>query len=175
MNVERIDTARLVGSRIAPGDLARLRALYQDPGVAGTLGGLRDDEWVAGRLAFEVGHWEQHGFGAWIFRDRRSGAFVGRGAIRHARIPELAGLGGDQIELGYALLPACWGSGLATEMAGAMVACARDGLHLPELAAWTLTTNLASQRVLEKVGFTSEREFEWAGMPHRYYRLGLAR
>jgi RimJ/RimL family protein N-acetyltransferase len=165
VSAERIETVRLLGSRIGPGDLERLRALYQDPGVAATLGGLRDDAWVAERLAFELGHWERYGFGAWIFRERGSGAFVGRGAVRHAQV-----LDGDQIELGYAIVPAFWGGGIATEMAGAMVEVARDQLSLPELAAWTLTTNHASQRVLEKTGFTHERDFEWAGLPHRYYR-----
>jgi RimJ/RimL family protein N-acetyltransferase len=169
VTVERVETARLVGTRITPADLDRLRTLYQDPRVAETLGGLRDDEWVADRLAFEVGHWERHGFGAWIFRERGSGGLVGRGAVRHAQA-----LDGDQIELGYALVPECWGAGLATEMAGAMAAVARDELGLPEIAAWTLTTNRASQRVLEKVGFTYERDFEWADLPHRYYRRVFA-
>jgi len=84
-------------------------------------------------------------------------------------------LDGDQIELGYALVPTYWGTGLATEMARALVVVAREELVLPELAAWTLTTNRASQRVLEKSGFTYEHDFEWAGEPHRYYRQELAR
>jgi ribosomal-protein-alanine N-acetyltransferase len=166
VSVERVETARLVGTRITASDLGRLRALYQDPRVATTLGGLRSDDWVAERLAFEVGHWEQHGFGAWVFSERGSGAFAGRGAVRHAKV-----LDGDQIELGYALLPTFWGTGLATEMAGAMVAVARDDLALTELAAWTLATNRASQRVLEKSGFVYERDFQCDGLPHRYYRV----
>jgi RimJ/RimL family protein N-acetyltransferase len=168
--VERIETDRLVGARITDADLARLRSLYQDPRVAETLGGPRADEWIAERLAFELEHWREHGFGAWIFVERRSGAFVGRGAVRHARI-----LDGDQIELGYALRPEHWGRGLATEMAGAMVVTARDEIGLAELAAWTMTTNRASQQVLEKNGFVHVRDFEHAGLAHRYYRLDLSR
>ena len=169
MSVERVDTDRLVGTRITATDLDRLRSLYQDPRVAETLGGMRTDEWVAERLAFELGHWSEHGFGAWVFVDRGSGAFVGRGAVRHAQV-----LDGDQVELGYALRPEHWGRGLATEMAGAMVAVARDEIRLPELAAWTLTTNRASHQVLEKTGFLYQRDFEWAGLPHRYYWLDLS-
>jgi len=168
VTVERIDTERLVGTRITGGDLDRLRALYQDSRVAETLGGLRTDEWVAARLAFELDHWREHGFGAWMFTARSGGEFVGRGAVRHARVLE-----GDQIELGYALLPGYWSRGLATEMAGALARVARDELRLSELAAWTLTTNTSSQRVLEKTGFVYEREFEYDGAPHRYYRIEL--
>ena len=164
MNVERVDTQRLVGTRISAADLDRLRSLYQDPQVAETLGGLRTDEWIAERLAFELGHWTAHGFGAWVFVERGSGEFVGRGAVRHAQIAGMGLLDGDQIELGYALRPEHWGRGLATEMAGAMVTVARDELCLPELAAWTLTTNRASQQVLEKTGFVYQRDFEYRGV-----------
>ena len=31
--------------------------------------------------------------------------------------------------------------------------------------------NLASQRVMEKLGFRYERDFEFAGLVHRFYRL----
>jgi len=170
VSVEQIETRRLTGSRIGPDDFERLRSLYQDADVAATLGGLRGDTWVAERFAFELAHWETHGFGAWMFVDGGSGEFVGRGALRHARI-----LDGDRIELGYALVAPSWGSGLATEMAGAMARVARDELRLRELAAWTLRTNRGSQRVLEKTGFTYEREFEHAGEPHRLYRLVFPR
>jgi ribosomal-protein-alanine N-acetyltransferase len=173
VSVGRVETARLVGTPIADGDDDRLRALYQDPRVAETLGGLRTDEYVATRLAFEIGHWRAHGFGAWVFVERASGAFVGRGAVRHAQLAGSGALDGDQVELGYALVPSFWGRGLATEMAVAMIDVARNDLALPELAAWTLTTNQASQHVLEKTGFVYERDFDYAGLPHRYYRLVL--
>jgi ribosomal-protein-alanine N-acetyltransferase len=170
VSAERLETARLVGTRITAGDLDRLRALYQDPRVAETLGGVRSDDWVANQLELELDHWRRHGFGAWIFATRDGGAFVGRGAVRHARV-----LDGDQIEVGYALVPDFWGHGLASEMTAAMVTFAHDELVLDEIAAWTLTTNLASQRVLEKAGLVHERDFEHADLPHRYYRLVFAR
>jgi [ribosomal protein S5]-alanine N-acetyltransferase len=166
--VERVDTARLIGYRIAETetDLHRLRILYQDPEIAHWLGGTRSDDGVDERFAFELAHWRDHGFGAWMFTDRETGAFAGRGAIRHAQVFD-----GDEIELGYALVTPSWGRGLATEIAAALVVVARDGLGLGELAAWTMTTNTASRRVLEKVGFGYRRAFERLGLPHRYYHL----
>jgi ribosomal-protein-alanine N-acetyltransferase len=56
-----------------------------------------------------------------------------------------------------------------------MVAFAREELALDEIAAWTLTTNVASQRVLEKAGLVHERDFEHVDLPHRYYRLVFRR
>ena len=42
---------------------------------------------------------------------------------------------------------------------------------MTEIASWTVPINLASQRVLEKLGFRHEKDIEFAGLPHRFYRL----
>ncbi len=41
----------------------------------------------------------------------------------------------------------------------------------PEIGSWTLPVNLASQRVIERLEFRYERDFEFAGLLHRFYRL----
>jgi RimJ/RimL family protein N-acetyltransferase len=47
-------------------------------------------------------------------------------------------------------------------------------LGFTEIASWTLPFNLASQTVMEKLGFQYERDFEFAGLWHRLYRLVAA-
>ena len=44
-------------------------------------------------------------------------------------------------------------------------------LQRPDLVCFTLTTNHASQRVMEKVGFRYECNVLHAGLPHVFYRL----
>ena len=44
-------------------------------------------------------------------------------------------------------------------------------LGFTEICSWTLPTNLVSQRIMEKLGFRYERDFEFAGLGHRFYRL----
>jgi ribosomal-protein-alanine N-acetyltransferase len=56
-------------------------------------------------------------------------------------------------------------------MAHASVRFGFDQLGLSEIASWTLPINLTSQRVMEKLGFRYERDFEFAGLNHRFYRL----
>ena len=46
-------------------------------------------------------------------------------------------------------------------------------IGLPEVVGFTLTTNVASQRVLEKAGVVYERVLEHAGLPHWFGRLPL--
>jgi ribosomal-protein-alanine N-acetyltransferase len=72
----------------------------------------------------------------------------------------------------YAVHPDLWGRGYATELARAAVERARE-LALTELVGFTLTTNLASQRVLQKAGLRFERTIEHARLPHWFGRLAL--
>ncbi len=42
---------------------------------------------------------------------------------------------------------------------------------MTEVVCFTLTTNRASQRVMEKAGFEYERDIVHAGLPHVFYRI----
>ena len=58
--------------------------------------------------------------------------------------------------LGYCFDDAVWGQGYATEAARAVLRWAFDALDLNRVQAETDTRNLASARVLEKLGFVRE-------------------
>ena len=58
--------------------------------------------------------------------------------------------------LGYCLDDAAWGRGYATEAARALLEWAFDTLDMNRVQAETDTRNLASARVLEKLGFVRE-------------------
>jgi RimJ/RimL family protein N-acetyltransferase len=109
-------------------------------------------------------HGQEPGLGIFVFRERETGTFVGRGAIRRIEIG-----GGEEVEVGYAVAAERWGRGLATEMAASLVAHA-EGQGLGGLVAYTEPTNAASRRVMEKVGFRYERDVEHEGRPQVLYR-----
>ena len=83
-----------------------------------------------------------------------TGRFIGRGGLQRLPVD-----GREQIEVGYGLMSEFWGQGLATELAAESVRVAFEVLQLPELVCFTLPTNLASRRIMEKVGFRYERDF----------------
>lgn len=58
--------------------------------------------------------------------------------------------------LGYCFDETAWGQGFATEAAGAVLGWAFDTLDLNRVQSETDTRNLASARVLEKLGFVHE-------------------
>lgn len=160
-------TARLVAHKFQSADLAILCDLHRDPQVMATLGGVRSNAQTATFLHEKMAHWKQYGFGYWIFRRQETGDFVGRGGIQHVEVG-----GKPEIEVGYTVAAACWRQGYATEMAEALVTMATETLDITNLVCFTLTTNQASRRVMEKVGFRFEREITHAGAPHVLYRLG---
>jgi len=59
-------------------------------------------------------------------------------------------------ELGYWIGVPYWGQGFATEAANAMIAFGFDTLRLNEIYAHHFAGNIASQRVLEKIGMRHE-------------------
>lgn len=59
-------------------------------------------------------------------------------------------------DIAYWLEPGCWGQGLATEAAGRMLRYGFDTLGLHRVYAQCMSTNLASARVMEKIGLKYE-------------------
>ena len=163
---ERLQTARLSLTRVTEEDFPELLVMHQDPRVMATLGGPRPVEELQARHQRNLDHWLQHGFGWWTARLLDDGRLAGRGGLRHCHIA-----GCDEIELGYGFVAECWGQGLATELAAESVRVGFEVMKLPEMVCFTLPTNKASRRVMEKVGFVYEKDAEWAGMPHVLCRL----
>ena len=167
--LDRVETERLVGERLRGEHFAYQRSMDTDRDVMATLGGVRSESETWEALWSGLDHWERHGFGPWVFHARATGETLSGAALRHVHIG-----GRDEVELGYRVTAAWWGRGIATEMASALVGVARDRLGLAEIVAFTLPSNLASRRVMEKVGFAYERDIEWARLPHVLYRLRLS-
>jgi ribosomal-protein-alanine N-acetyltransferase len=159
-------TNRLIAERLRVEDLDELCRMHHDPSVMATLGGLRSDEQTRQFLCDNLRHWDRHGYGLWMFRAQADGRFVGRGGLRHVHVG-----GHDEVEFAYALMAAFWGNGLATEMAKAIVTVAFEHLGMTDIVAFTLATNQASRRVMEKVGCQYELDIVHAGLPHVLYRI----
>jgi ribosomal-protein-alanine N-acetyltransferase len=164
--LNEVQTPRLLLHRLTAADLDDLTRMHLDPRVMATLGGVRSPEQTREWLAQRLEHWRQYGFGLWLVRERETGRFAGRGGLQHVEID-----GRDEIEVGYCFLPDFWGRGLATELARASIRAAFAVLNLPEIVCFTLTTNHASQRVMQKAGFRYERDFVYKDLPHVLYRL----
>jgi ribosomal-protein-alanine N-acetyltransferase len=162
---DRLECDRLLLLRPQPEDLDELAALLADEEVGAWLGGAADREGAQAALGRDIGHWNAHRFGLWVMRDRGSGAYVGRGGLIHTIVG-----GTGAVEVGWSVVRERWGEGLATEMARTALTVARDELELEEVVSIALPDNVASRRVMEKIGLRYERDVVHRGLPHVLYR-----
>jgi RimJ/RimL family protein N-acetyltransferase len=153
-----LTTERLRLRRFTAADEAALVDLDSDPEVMRYLNGglptpramIRDE--ILPR--FVRYHDEHPGWGYWAAIKKESSGFIGWFGL-HWRTE---GSPGD-VELGYRLRRAAWGRGYATEGARALVRRAFQELAVQRVFATTYEDNLASRRVMEKLGLRLIRRF----------------
>ena len=163
-----LGTARLSGRPITDNDFGRIRSIHSDARAAATLaadGRPFSKAHTRQALHSWKKHWDDHGFGVWLFH-KIDGEFVGYAGTMRASID-----GKPEVEVLYALRSDFWGNHFATEMARAVVQFTVERHGVTELVAYTLPTNIGSRRVMEKCGFEYEKDTVHAGLRHVLYRL----
>ena len=147
-----LETERLILRTWLLNDLKDFFEIYGDKEVWRYVdpGGEFKNENVARRaLQRGTAYQQEHGFCHWAVVEKSRGRAIGACGFN------LFGYG-PQLELVYHFARAYWGRGFATEAAGACLRYAFEHLHAPSVIASTDPRNIASQRVLEKIGFVCE-------------------
>ena len=138
-----------------------LAALYADAEVTRYLGGVRTPAQVEEMLSTRIlEYYQSHpGLGIWLTVELATGERAGFHLLNNIQ-------GESIIQIGFTLSGAFWGRGYATEMADAVLHYGFAQLGLPVVAGMANMANVASQRVLGKIGL--ERRGERA-FPHPAY------
>ena len=147
-----LTTERLALRRLSDGDAEFIVALLNEPSFIQNVGdkGVRDASAACAYIANgPVASYERNGFGLWAVTLRDSAAPIGIcGLLKRDSL--------DDVDIGFAFLPAHWSRGYAVESAMAVKKYARDVLGLARLVAITVSDNHGSIRVLEKIGLRFE-------------------
>jgi len=101
-------------------------------------------------LARWMAHWEKHGFGGWAVSPLEAPERI----VGYAGLSWRDYAGTMRVNLGFRFAFEAWGRGYATEIGLGALEAAFDVLALPEVRALARPANLASQRVLRKIGMT---------------------
>ena len=131
--------------------LADIPALFEFLGDANAMRHTHVDASLRDCRRRIVAHeWQRRrdGFGPWTINTRVDGRIVGWGGLYTD--PFDPGWGA---EVGYFFRQDAWGRGYASELVAASLDVADRVLELPEVRAFAHSENLASRRVLEKLGF----------------------
>lgn len=141
-------TARLALRPFVPADLESLLPIFGDPAVMRFVGAGRrplDEERLAESQERVLAHWRDHGYGPLAVVERATGRLIGEAGLQLLE-------DGPEVEVTYTLARDAWGRGYATEAAGAVLAWGFDRLGLERIVAVAYPQNLASRRVMAKLG-----------------------
>ena len=153
----KLETESLLLRPMAGGHLSQILEIWQQPAVRFHLWGDKviSEETAALELVRSKESFRSSGFGQWVVRRREKRRVIGGCGL--LRVPHT-----DQLELIYCIDTALWNNGYGTQAARAVLAYAFDELQIPLIHGRCAHDNIASLRVLEKIGMRSGRPH-----PHR--------
>jgi len=156
-----IDTGRLLLRRFTTDDLEAFYQLGSRPEIiryAQSAPLASREQALEFMKAAPFHDYATYGYGRFACVWKATGGVIGFSGVKY--VPEI-----EDTELGYRFLPEHWGRGLATEAGAASIEFARSTLGLKRLVAMVHPDNIASARVVTKLGFTVEKQLRYSGLP----------
>ncbi|MEH1793515.1 GNAT family N-acetyltransferase [Nostoc sp.] len=158
-----IETARLRLRDFNLNDFDYLFRIYSDAEVMKYLS-LRTREQTQVSLSKHIQQWQLHNFGMWAVIHKETDEMIGR-----------CGLGflenTPEVELGYVFDKSYWNMGIATEASVATLKFGFWEAKLNQIVAIADPENIASVRVIQKLGMKYEKNAYHYGHNVVYYAL----
>lgn len=108
-------------------------------------------------------HYRDHGMGRWVVRLKSDDTYLGWcGLKRHED---------NEIDIGFRFHQRFWNRGYATESAAASLRYGFETFEPPYIIGRVMHENLASIRVLEKLGMRYWKDGPCDGHPSKYFRI----
>lgn len=143
-----LDTERCRVREITPEDVDRLYEIYADPQITEFMENLyekREDE-IEYTKEYIRCHYGFYDFGMWIVEERETGKIIGRAGFDMRQ-------GYDDPELGFMICREYQKKGYATEVCKALLSYGKKELGFEKVGSFTVPENVASVRLLSKLGF----------------------
>ncbi|MBN8827717.1 MAG: GNAT family N-acetyltransferase [Sphingobacteriia bacterium] len=148
-----LETPRLILREWKEQDIEAFVKINQDPKVIKFLrGALTLEEAKAFIIGANMGILD-NGFGLWAAELKETKELIGFIGLN---IPEFKAHFTPCVEIGWRLSSKHWRKGLATEGAKRVLEFAFKDLGIEEIVAFTARNNLASRKVMEKLGMTHD-------------------
>jgi ribosomal-protein-alanine N-acetyltransferase len=143
-----LTTKRLLLREIEPKDFNDLFRMNRDPEIMKYVGNgsIRTREQIENEMEMLMSHYiRKPGLGIWATLLKEKNIFLGAsGLVYYDNTPE--------IEIGYRLLKERWNQGYATEASLGLLDYGFNTLGLKKIVSSAHPENLASRRVMEKIG-----------------------
>ena len=111
-------------------------------------------------------HFKKHGFGLYAVEQKETKTFIG---FTGFMIPNFEHFFTPCVEIGWRIKSGEWKKGYATEAAKACLDYGFSELSLKKIFSFTSVRNLASQRVMQKIGLLNKGRFYHPMLPRNHY------
>jgi len=167
VSVPELPTSERLSFRpMTMGDLDAMAALLGDEEVMRHYPRPKSRAEAQAWIEWTLGNYARDGFGLWVIEDG-DGEFLGDCGLTWQTLD-----GETDLEVGYHVVPARQGQGIATDGARACRDFAR-ARGIERLIAITAPDNRPSQRVAEKIGMRWERSSSKSGTPVFLHAMSL--
>jgi len=171
-----LETERLLLRRWQDSDREPFAAINADPRVMEFFPGLLTREESDQLIDSIESHFDNRGFGLFATELKAEHALIGFIGLHVATFQAHFT---PCVEIGWRIAAPYWGKGLATEGSREVIRYAFEWLRLESLVSFTAPENLASRRLMEKLGMTHDpaEDFDHPRLPpgHRLRRHVLYR
>jgi len=166
MNVPTVMTERLILRPFAKKDAAELHRILNQEGILKYFPGPGSPSMEKAQrfVAHQMEQWGEVGYAWWAVELKETGRLVGWNGLQY--LPET-----EETEIGFLLDKDHWGQGLTTEAGLVGLRFGFETVKLAEIIALAHPENLASQRVIEKLGLRFVEEAEYFDMAVRRFVL----
>lgn len=162
-----VQTQRMILRPLRSTDVLPMAQILGDPDVMRySVRGVLSQAATAEFINWSIGSYALHGFGPWAVVETSTDALIGFCALNPENVE-----GAEEVEIGYRLARPFWGQGLATEIVRATLAYGFASLGLRSIIAIVQPANVASVRVIQKVGFSAFVYSQYHRLGVRIYRL----
>ena len=152
-SMTELTTDRLLLRQWRDSDREPFAALNADPAVMEHFPALQTREQSDALIDRNIPEIDGRGWGLWALEVRDTGEFIGFTGLS---VPSFEAHFMPAVEIGWRLAKGAWGNGYATEAARASLAHGFGPAGLDEIVSFTATTNLPSQRVMQRIGMTHD-------------------
>jgi RimJ/RimL family protein N-acetyltransferase len=165
----RLETQRLILREFQPEDSCQLAPiLAKEQVMKFSLTGILTFQQTQIKINDFIASYKKNGFGKWAVIFKQSNQLIGYCGIAVEQIDNV-----DEREIGYRLDPEFWGRGLATEAASIVIQYGLKQLRFPYILGIVERENVASVRVLEKLGMKYKRKTVFHGVEMDIYQVGV--
>lgn len=150
-----LETKRLYLRELTPEDAEDFFNLNLDPEVIKYTGDLAFNNIIEARSFLQnYNQYEMFGMGRWAVIHKEDNLFLGWCGLKYS--PDL-----DEVDIGFRFHKKYWNQGFATESAQACLEFGFNQLNLEKIVGRAMEANIASVKVLEKIGMQYVGKFDF--------------